>query len=101
MGWRWQLQQAVTLWIQSTGLGDRADVLVPRSGRKAARCPRPGCGRGITRPWDFRRKRRGVAAHGDDVKHTPKSVQSEPAGAGRGLIPKRLGCFGGCGSEMA
>jgi hypothetical protein len=46
-------------------------------------------------------ERRGVAAHGDDVKHTPKSVQSEPAGAGRGLIPKRLGCFGGCGSEMA
>jgi len=34
---------------------------------------------GITRPWDFRRQRRGVVP-GDDFKRTPKPVQNEQAG---------------------
>lgn len=33
---------------------------------------------GITRPWDFRRQRRGVVP-GDDFKRTPKPVQNEQA----------------------
>jgi len=36
---------------------------------------------GITRPWDFRRQRRGVGVvPGDDFKRTPKPVQNEQAG---------------------
>jgi len=34
---------------------------------------------GITRPWDFRRQRRGVVP-GDDFKRTPKPVHNEQAG---------------------
>ncbi len=69
---------------------------------------------GITRPWDFRRGRRGIAhgkakadqvttalQHHDDLKATQKPVQSEQAGTRWGLIPKRLCCFRWCSSDEA